>query len=190
MKTSYTKSIIEHNCTDVSSTIPYLYPHRVVMYIFLLCSLLIVSCGSNDFQSSVVNPDEPITLEQPTQSDIQTVVSDESGSLVPPAMGILVDTSNMQVIDVFPDTPAFGGGVKVGDILVSWEDMPFATQGKKIKDRIFAEKPSKDKKFKLIVLRDGKEILLKFDLVNLVDIVATPGPTPTVPPSDGSVDFY
>ncbi|MEZ4712796.1 MAG: hypothetical protein R3A44_36750 [Caldilineaceae bacterium] len=70
-----------------------------------------------------------------------------------------------------------------------WDGVPFAGREKEIKDRLFAAETSTDVKYALIVLRDGKEVTLSFDL-DLTDYAPTPGPTPTPIPVDGSLLFF
>lgn len=145
---------------------------------------LLTGCASTraDTQTAPL-PQQQIT----TQEAVDNTSGSETVEVVA-RLGVIVDAS-MKVVDVMSQSPAERGGVQVGDILQSFDELFFAKEGEKIIDKLNREVRSKENVHRLIVLRADKELQLAFDLT-AVETYVPPSPLPTPVPADSGLMLY
>ncbi|CAN5854092.1 hypothetical protein BH10CHL1_BH10CHL1_22590 [soil metagenome] len=108
---------------------------------------------------------------------------DEASSSGGDELGVVVD-ENMRVLSVAPGWPAAVAGMQVGDVLDSVEGVSFAKDKVKAKEVIRERK--EDKKLKLKVKRDDKELE-----INITSFQRPSGANlPTATPVPQSEDYF
>lgn len=159
----------------------------VTVAICLVIGAFLASCTS----TRTSTPEQVLqTTVEPSGTQLLTsnIVHAPNSSEAAGSLGVIVDPT-MTIVDVVHFSPAQRNAIKVGDVLVSFDGIPYATESEKIIAILSQELASQEKKHEVVVLRKGKEKRFKLHL-NIPDKFISPLEPPTPMPLDTELKLY